>query len=221
MLINQKSIIRENSKKFRKRKCPQHRISYVQKVCTHSTCIESMASNLLCNQCFRKHAENHKEMIKYFLEFDKIFSDNVFTDIELLENECLDMFLENKQQVDAEIDSHCDLILEEIKKSLESIKFRIKVKYGSNDLIDKITKLKESLKTEYNTLFLIDEANIKDEDVKQYLEFYVNFEKIFEQNQRKSEEMYERIQKELRSISQLFHQKLKDIKLILESDQIV
>ena len=179
MLMNQKSIIRENSKKFRQRKCLQHKMSYVQKICTHSTCLQSITSSLLCNQCFRKHPGNHDGLVPYYLELDKIFSDNVLTEIELLENECLNVLLENKQKVDAEVDRQCDLFLEEIKKLLESMKSRTKLKYGSNNLIDTITKLKESLKTQYNTLFSIDDANIKNEDIKQYLEFYLTFEKFF------------------------------------------
>ena len=220
MLMNQKHFIEENSKKFRKRKCAQHKISYVQKVCTHPNCIESMTSNLLCNQCFRKHAEDHKGIIQYFLEFDKIFSDNVFVDIELLESDCLNLFLEKKQKLDTEVDRHFDLILEEVKQLLESIKFRIKVKYGSNNLIKEITKLKESLLNEYNTLFTIDEANIKDKDIKQYIEFYINFEKMFEENQANNEEMFENLEKEFDRISRPFDQKLEDIRLILESDEI-
>ena len=110
MLINQQSIIRDTSKKFRKKICPQHQVSYVQKVCTNSICIETMASSFLCNQCHRKHAKNHNGLIQYYLEFDKIFSKNVFADIELLENRCSDVFLENKQRVDAEVDKHCDII---------------------------------------------------------------------------------------------------------------
>ena len=220
MLVNEKSIIRENSKKFRLRKCPQHIMSYFQKVCTHSSCIESVASSLLCNQCFRKHPKNHNGLIQYYLESDKIFSDNVFADIELLENECLNVIIEKKQKFDAEIDKHCDSILQEIKQLIQSISIRIKLKYGSNDLINAITKLKESLKIEYNTLFSIDEANIKDKDIKQYLEFYLNFEKIFEQNQAKSEEIWQSLEEESHRISQLFNRKLNDIKSILESDEI-
>ena len=219
--MNQKSIIRENSKKFRQRKCPNHQLSHFQKVCTHSNCVKSIESSLLCNQCFRKHPGNHNGLIQYYVfEFDKIFSDNVFTEIESFENECLNVLLENKQRMDAEVDRQCDVILEEIKQLVESIKSRTKLKYCSNNLIETITMLKESLKMEYNALFSIDEANIKDEDIKQYLKFYLNFEKTFEQNQAKSEEIYKDIEKELSSISQLFDQKVRDIKLILESDKI-
>ena len=218
MLINNKTIITENSKKFRQRKCPHHKVSYVQKVCTHSSCIESMAWSLLCNQCFRKHPENHTELIKNYLEFDKIFSENVFNDIELLENECLEVFLQKKQRMDAEIDKHCDIICEEVKQLVDSMKFRTKLKYSANDLVDQVLKLKESLQTEYNTLFSMDETNIKNQDIKQYLEFYLHYEKIFEQKQAKNEEIYEDIQKELNGISQLFGQKLKHIRSILESD---
>ena len=217
--MNQKSIIRENSKKFRQRKCSQHQLFHFQKVCTHSTCIQSIESSLLCNQCFRKHPGNHNGLIQYYLEFDKIFSENVFTEIESFENECLNLLLENKQRVDAEVDRQCDVFLEEIKKLLESIKSRTKLKYGSNDLIDTITMLKESLKIEYNALFSIDEADIKNEDIKQYLKFYLNYEKTFEQNQAKTEEIYKDMEKELSNISQLFNQKVKDIKLIFESDK--
>ena len=220
MLINQKSVIRENSKRFRLKKCPHHIISYLQKVCTHSSCIESIASSLLCNQCFRKHPKIHNGLVQYHLESDKIFSDNVFIDIESLENECFTVLLEKKQKVDAEVDKHCDAILEKIKQSLESIKSHIKQKYGTNDLVDKVFKLKESLKSEYNTLFSIDEANIKDKDIKQYLEFYLNYEKLFEQNQAKTEEIYQSIEKEIIIISQLFNQKLKDMVSILELDMI-
>ena len=217
--MNTKSIIRDNSKKFRLRKCPQHQLSHFQKVCAHSNCIDSMALSFLCNQCFRKHPENHHNgMIQYFLEFDKIFSENVFTDIELLENVCLSVLLEKQQRIDDEIDRNCDNILEGVKQSLELIKFRIKQKYGTDSLIDTVSKLKESLKIQYNTLFLIDETNIRDNIIKQYLEFYLNFEKILEQNQAKSEEIYKSIGKELSGISQLFNKILKDIKLVLESD---
>ena len=218
--MDQKNIIRENSKAFRQKKCHHHRVSHVQKICTHSGCIESMASSLLCNQCFRKHPKNHNGMIQYFLEFDKIFSDHVFTDIELLENQCLNVFQEKKQKFDAEIDKQCDFILEEVKQLLESIKFNKKQKYGTNDLADTVLKLKESLRTEYNTLFLIDEANITDQDIKKYLEFYLNFEKKFDQSQAKNEKIDQSIEKELNSISQLFDQKLKDIKSLLEFDNI-
>ena len=218
--MNQKTIIRDNSKRFRQRKCPQHKLSYFQKVCTHSNCVQSIALSLLCNQCYRKHPDKHNGLIQNYLHFDEIFSENVFNDIELLENECLNVFLEKKKKLDAEVDKHCDVILEEVKKFIESIKFRIKLKYGSNDMIDTILKLKESLKNEYNTIFSIDEENIKDEDVKQYLEFYLNFEKMLEQNQAKSEEIYEKIENELSSISQLFDKKLNDIKSILESDEV-
>ena len=217
MLINQKSIIRENSRKFRQRKCPHHQLSHFQKVCTHSTCIELMASSLLCNQCFRKHPGNHNGFIPYYLEFDKIFSENIFTEIESFENECSNILLENKQRVDAEVDRQCDLFLEEIKKLLQSMKSRTKLKYGSNDLVETITKLKESLETQYHTLFSID-VETRDHDITQYLKFYLNFEKMFEQNQAKSEEIYKDMEKELSSISQLFDQKLKDIRSILESD---
>ena len=220
MLMNQKSIIRDNSKKFRQRKCPQHKLSHFQKVCTHSICLETISLSLLCSQCYRKHPENHNGLIQYSLEFDKIFSDSVFADIELLENECLNVLLEKQQRVDAEVDRQCNVILEEVKKLLESIKSHTKSKYGSNNLIDTISKLKESLKNEYNTLFSIDEANIKDEDITQYLEFYLNFEENLEQNQAKCEEIYECIENELSSISELFDQKLKDITSILESDKI-
>ena len=109
MLINQKSIIRETSKKFRKKICPQHQVSDVQKVSTHSTCIKSMSSSFLCNKYFWKHAKNHYGMIQYYLEFDKIFSD-----IDLLENRCSNISLENKQRVNAEVDKHCDIILQQI-----------------------------------------------------------------------------------------------------------
>ena len=144
-MLNQKSIIRETSKKFRKKICPQHQVSYVQKVCTHSTCIEFMSSSFLCNQCFRKHAKNHNGVIQYHLEFDKIFSEYVFADIELLENRCLSMLLENKQRLDAEVDKHCNIIIQEITQLVESIKFRTKLKVnGTNDLVDKVLKLKES-----------------------------------------------------------------------------
>ena len=220
MLINQKSIIRENSKKFKNRKCPQHKFSHFQKVCTHSTCVKSIELSLLCSQCYRKHSQNHNGLMQSFLEFDKIFSDSVFADIELLENECCNFLLQKQQKIDAEVDRQCNIILEEVKQLLESIKSRIKLKYGSNNLIDMITKLKESLKTEYNTLFSIDEASIKDDDIKQYLEFYLNFEKMLEQNQVKSEEIYEYIENELSGISQLFNKKLKNIKLVLELDVI-
>ena len=220
MLMNQKSIIRENSKRFRQRKCSQHQLCHFQKVCTNSTCVQSITSSLLCNQCYRKHPGNHDGLVPYYLEFDKIFSENVFTEIESFENECLNFLLENKQKVDAEVDRQCDVILEEIKKLLESMKSRTKLKYGSNNLVETITKLKESLKTQYNTLFLIDEANIKNEDIKQYLEFYLTFEKFFEQNQAKSEEISKDIKIQLSSISQLFDQKVKDIELILESDKM-
>ena len=218
--MNQKSIIRENSKKFRQTKCSQHQLCHFQKVCTNSTCVQSIASSLLCNQCFRKHPHNHNGLVPYYLEFDKIFSDTVFTEIESFEHECVNLLLENKQIVDAEVDRQCDVFLEEIKKLLELMKSRIKLKYGSNNLIDTITKLKESLKTQYNTLFSIDEANLKDEDIKKYLEFYLSYEKIFEQNQAKSEEIYKDMEKELSRISQLFDQKVRDIELILESDKI-
>ena len=77
MLINQKSVIGENCKKFRKRKCLQHKMSYLQKVCTHSNCIESKTLSLLCNQCCRIHPQNHNGLIQNYLEFDKIFSDNI------------------------------------------------------------------------------------------------------------------------------------------------
>ena len=220
MLINQKSIIRENSKKFQNRKCPQHKLSHFQKVCTHSTCVKSIALSFLCSQCYRKHSENHNGLVQYFLEFDKIFSDSVFANIELLENECLNVLLEKQQKVDTEVDRQSNVILEEVKQLVESIKSRIKLKYGSNNLIDTILKLKESLKTEYNTLFSIDEASVKDDDIKKYLEFYLKFEKMLEQNQMKSEEIYEGIETELSGISQLLNNKLKDIKLVLESDGI-
>ena len=220
MLINQNRIIKDNSKKFQNRKCPQHKLRHLQKVCTHSTCVKSIALSLLCSQCYRKHSENHNGLMQSVLEFDKIFSDSVFTDIELLENECLNILSEKQQKIDAEVDKQCNVILEEVKQLLESIKSRIKLKYDSNNLVDTILKLKESLKTEYNTLFSIDEANIKDDDIKQYLEFYHNFKKMLEQNQIKSEEIYESIENELSGISQLFNKKLKDIKLVLESDGI-
>ena len=215
MLLNQQNNIRETSKKFRKKTCPQHQVSYIQKVCTHSTCIGRMTSSFLCNQCFRKHTKNHIGFTQYYLEFDKIFSKNVFVDIELLENRCSDILLENKQRVDAEIDKQCNIILEEIKQLIESIKFRIKQKYGTNNLIDTITKLKESLLNEYNTLFSIHEPNIKDDDIKQYLEFYLNYEKLFEENQANNEVMYQSIESELSNISLLFNEKLKDIRSIL------
>ena len=220
MSTNPKSIIRENSKIFRKKRCAHHKRSYFQKVCTHSTCVQSTELSFLCNQCYHKHPGNHNGLIQYYLEFNKIFSENVFADIELLENECLNVLLENKQKIDTAVDRHCDFISEQVTKLLESIKSRIKLKYSSNDLINAITKLKESLKTEYNTLFSIDEANIKDQDIRQYLEFYLNFEKKFEQIEVKSEEMeiYESLQNELSSIFQLFDQKLKDVKSIWESD---
>ena len=220
MLINQNSIIRDNSKKFRQRKCPQHKLSHFQKVCTHSTCVQSIALSLLCSQCYRKHSENHNGLRQSFVEFDKIFSDSVFTDIELLENECLNVFLEKQQKVDAEVDRQCIVILEEVKQLLESIKSRTKLKYGSNNLVDTIRKQKESLKTEYNALFSIDEPKIKDDDIEQYLEFYLHYEKMLEQNQVKSEEIFEGIENELSGISQLFNKKLKDIGLVLESDEI-
>ena len=95
--MNQKSTIRENSKNFRLRKCPQHKMSHLQKVCIHPSCVESKTLNLFCNQCFRKHAKNHNEMIPYNLEFDKIFSENVLTDVEILENECLNVFIDKKK----------------------------------------------------------------------------------------------------------------------------
>ena len=218
--MNKKSIIRDNSKKFQNRKCLQHKLRHLQKVCTHSTCVKYIALSLLCTQCYHKHSEKHNGLMQCFLEFDKIFSDSVFTDIELLENECLNILSEKQQKIDAEVDKQCNVILEEVKQLLESIKSRIKLKYDSNNLVDTILKLKESLKTEYNTLFSIDEANIKDDDIKQYLEFYLNFEKILEQNRIKSEEIYESIEKELSGISQLFNKKLKDIKFVLESDGI-
>ena len=218
--MNEKSIIRDNSKKFQKRKCPHHKLSHFQKVCTHSTCVKSIALSLLCSQCYRKHSENHNGLMQSFLEFDKIFSDNVFANIELLENELLNVLLEKQQRVDAEVDRQCNVILEEVKQLLESIKSCIKLKYGSNNLIDTILKLKESLRIEYNTLFSIDEASIKDDDIKKYLEFYLNFEKMLEENQVKSEEIYEGIESELSSISQLFNKKLKDIKLVFQSDEI-
>ena len=110
--------------------------------------------------------------------------------------------------------------MEEVKQLLESIKFNKKQKYGTNDLADTVLKLKESLRTEYNTLFLIDEANITDQDIKKYLEFYLNFEKKFDQSQAKNEKIDQSIEKELNSISQLFDQKLKDIKSLLEFDNI-
>ena len=220
MAITQKSFIEENSLKFRKKKCPQHKLSYFQKVCTHSNCVESIALSLLCNQCCRKHPENHNGLIQYYLEFDKIFSENVFIDIELLEHACLDVFQEKKKRLDQEIDKNCDVILNEVKQLLESIKSRAKLKYTSNDLVDTIMKLKESLKEEYDTLFSIDEANIQDQNIKRYLEFYVSFEKMLEQNQAKSEEIYESIEKEFNSVSQLFNQKLNHIRSILESDTI-
>ena len=91
-------------------------------------------------------------------------------------------------------DRQCDVILEEIKQTLESIKSHTKLKYGSNNLLKTILKLKESLKTEYNALFSIDEPNIKDEDIEQYLEFYLEFEKMLEQNQVKNGEIYEGIE---------------------------
>ena len=72
-----------------------------------------------------------------------------------------------------------------MEKLLEPIKSRTKLKYGSNNLVDTTLKLKEPLKTEYNTLFSIDEVGIKDDDIKQYLEFYLIFEKMLEQNQKK------------------------------------
>ena len=220
MLINQKSIVRENSKKFQNRKCPQHKFSHFQKVCTHSNCVKSIALSLLCSQCYRKHSEYHNGLVQYFLEFDKIFSDSVFADIELLESEFFNFLLEKQQKVDVEVDRQCAVILEEVKRLLESIKSHIKLKYGSNNLVDTIIKLKESLKTEYNTLFSIDEASIKDDDIKQYLEFYLKFEKMLEQNQVKCEEIYEGIENKLSGISQLFNKKLKDIKLVLQSDGI-
>ena len=220
MLINQKSTIRDNSKKFRQRKCSQHQFSHFKKVCTHSSCIESMVSSLLCNQCYCKHSKNHNGLIQYFLEFDKIFSDNVFNEIESLEDECLNFLLENKQKIDAVIDRHCDFISKEVIKLIELIKSRIKLKYGSNNLIETIIKLKDSLQREYNILFSIDEANRKNEDVKQYLEFYLNFEELFEQNQAKSEEIYEGIEKELSNISQFFDKKYNDIKSLLELQEM-
>ena len=130
------------------------------------------------------------------------------------------MFQENKQRLDCEVDRHCELILEEIKQLLQSIKSRIKLKYGSNNLIHTITKLKESLLNEYNSLFIIDETNIKDKDIKQYIEFYINFEKMLEENQVQSEEMFESLEKEFHKITQLFKNKLKGIRSILESDEI-
>ena len=217
MLINQTHIIEENSKKLRQRKCYQHKLSHFQKVCTHSTCVESTELSLLCNQCYRKHHENHNGFIQYHLEFDKIFSKSVFNDIELLENGCLNVLLEKKQRLDAEVDRHYDVILKEIKQLLESTKFHLKQKYVTNDLVDRVLKLKESLLNEYNLFFSIDEANIKDEDIKRYLQFYLNFEKIFEQNQAENEDIYQSIENELSSISVLFNKKLKDITTILES----
>ena len=218
--MNEKSIIRENSRKFRLRKCLQHKVGSIQKVCTHSSCIESIASSLLCNQCFRKHPENHNGVIQYFLEFDKIFSENVFADIEQLETECLDVLLKKKSRLDAEIDRYCDMVLEEVKQILDSIKFHKKQKYGLDDLIEKIIKLKESLKTEYNKLFIINETNLKDQDIKRYLEFYLKFEKDFVNYQAKGEEIHQSLEKELISVSQLFNQKLKDIKSLLESNEM-
>ena len=205
MLTNQNTIIRENATKFRKRLCPQHQVSHVQKICTHTSCIKSISSSFLCNKCYRKHPENHNGWIPCFLEFDKIFSENIFNDIDLLENQCLNSLQEKKQRLDAEVDKYCDMIFEEIKQLIESMKFRIKLKYDSNELIETVAKLKESLKIEYNTLFSIDEANIKDKDIKQYLEFYLNFEKIFEQNQAKSEEIWQSLEEESHRISQLFN----------------
>ena len=220
MLINQKNTIRENSKKFRLRKCLHHKLSHFQKVCIHSACIQSIALSCLCNQCHRKHPKHHNGLILTYLDFDKIFSENVFNDIELLENECLNVLLEKQQKVDVEIDRLSDVILEEIKQLLESIKFRTKQKYSSNSLIDTVLKLKESLQSEYNTVFSVEEANIKDEDIKHYLEFYLIYEKMFEENQAKIEGICDGIQNELSSISQLFNQKLKDIRSILASDDI-
>ena len=220
MLINQKTIINENSRKFRQRKCIQHKLCNFQKVCTHSACIQSTALSFLCIQCHRKHPDNHNGLIQNYLDIDKIFSESIFEDIELLENDTLNVLLEKQQRLDDEVDKHCDVILQEIKELIESMKFRIKLKYGSNDLIKRVNKLKESLKNEYDTLFSIDETNIKNEDIKQYLEFYLNFEKIFEENQAKSEKIIQSIEKDILSIPQLFNQKLKDIKSTLESDSI-
>ena len=220
MLINQTNTIRENSKIFRKKKCTQHKMSYLQKVCTHPNCLESTTLSLLCDQCCRKHPKIHNGLIQNYLEFEKVFSQNVFEDIELLENECLNLFLEQKQRMDDEVDRQCDIILEEVKQSLKLINIRIKLKYGSNNLLDSIIKLKESLKIEYNALFSINEVDINDKDIKQYVEFYINFEKMLDENQSKSEEMFEGLEKEFDRISELFNQKLKNIRSVLESDII-
>ena len=55
-------------------------------------------------------SENHNELIQNYLEFDKIFSENIFADIELLENECLNVFLEKNKKLDNKLDRYCDLI---------------------------------------------------------------------------------------------------------------
>ena len=69
-------------------------------------------------------------------------------------------------------------------------------------------------------MFSVDEANIKDENIKKYLEFYLSFEKMLEENQAKSEEMYQSLEEESKKISQLLNQKLKNIELIFQNDEI-
>ena len=148
------------------------------------------------------------------------YTEELKKSIELLEDECLNILLEQKQRMNDEVDRQCDVILEEVIQSLKLINSRIKLKYDSNNLLDSIKKLKESLKIEYDTLFSIYEPDINDKDIRQYVEFYINFEKMLDKNQTKSEEMFQGLDKEFDKISELFNQKLKNIRSVLESDII-
>ena len=130
----------------------------------------------------------------------------------------LDVLLERKTKIDAQIEKHCDVILDELKHLPGSIKFHIMKKFLSIDLTETMAKLKDSLRIEYNTLFF-DESDSNSEENQKYLDFYLNFEKLA-QNQEQSGEMCQNIERELNSASELFNKEIIDLRIILKSDKI-
>ena len=52
------------------------------------------------------------------------------------------MFLDNKERVDSEIDKQCDFILQKVKQLLELIKLHKKQRYGTDNLLDRVLRLK-------------------------------------------------------------------------------
>ena len=210
--------IKNNSEKFRKRKCQTHRLSGFQMVCPSSECIKSPKLSLLCNQCYAKHNSNHGGL---YIVFDKIFSENVFKEIEDLESICSSIIHENKQNFYDQLDRYCFNILEDITKYLANIKSLAKTKYEENNYTNTFIELKETLREAYNNFFSKNEESIQDEDIKKYLEFYIHFQDVFEENKAKSEEMLSNIENEFEIISKSFDKKIKDIKEILELDDLI